>query len=114
MVGVDPVMGAPRFTLGLAELQDGLQLVPVAMGLFGIGEILFNAERATGQVFAAPLRSLMLTAQDVRDSWRPVLRGTGIGFFIGLIPGVERSSRRSSPTSRRSACRGRRSGSGRA
>ena len=88
MVGVDPVMGAPRFTFGLAELQDGLQLVPVAMGLFGIGEILFNAERAAGQVFAAPLRSLMLTAQDVRESWRPVLRGTGIGFFIGLIPGV--------------------------
>ncbi len=88
MVGVDPVMGAPRFTFGLAELQDGLQLVPVAMGLFGIGEILVNAEGATGQVFAAPLRSLMLTAQDVRDSWRPVLRGTGIGFFIGLIPGV--------------------------
>jgi putative tricarboxylic transport membrane protein len=58
------------------------------MGLFGIGEILVNAERATGRVFAAPLRSLMLTVRDVRDSWRPVLRGTGIGFFIGLIPGV--------------------------
>ncbi|HWC03796.1 MAG TPA: tripartite tricarboxylate transporter permease [Methylomirabilota bacterium] len=88
MVGIDPVMGAPRFTFGWPELQDGLQLVPVAMGLFGIGEILINAERATGQVFNTTLRSLVPSAQDVRDSWLPVLRGTGIGFFIGLIPGV--------------------------
>jgi putative tricarboxylic transport membrane protein len=88
MVGIDPVMGAPRFTFGLLALQDGLQLVPVAMGLFGIGEILVNAERAGRSVFTAPVASLVPSARDLRDAWRPILRGTGIGFFIGLIPGV--------------------------
>ncbi len=88
MIGIDPVMGAPRFTFGRTELQDGLGVVPVAMGLFGIGEILLNAERGVGRVFETTLRSLIPSARDLRDSWRPILRGTGIGFFIGLIPGI--------------------------
>jgi putative tricarboxylic transport membrane protein len=88
MVGLDPVMGAPRFTFGRMELQDGLGVVPVAMGLFGIGEILVNAERAESRIFDTSLRGLIPSARDVRAAWRPVLRGTGIGFFIGLIPGV--------------------------
>jgi putative tricarboxylic transport membrane protein len=70
------------------ELQDGLGVVPVAMGLFGIGEILVNAERAESRIFDTRLRSLIPSARDVRASWRPILRGTGIGFLIGLIPGV--------------------------
>ena len=44
MVGIDPVMGAPRFTFGVTELLDGFDFVPVVMGVFGIGEILLNAE----------------------------------------------------------------------
>jgi putative tricarboxylic transport membrane protein len=88
MIGIDPVMGAPRFIFGRAELQDGLGVVPVAMGLFGIGEILVNAERGAGRVFETSLRSLVPSAGDLRASWAPILRGTGIGFFIGLIPGI--------------------------
>jgi putative tricarboxylic transport membrane protein len=88
MVGIDPVVGLPRFTFGVTELMDGLHVVPVAMGLFGIGEILINVERKTGKIFETKYKSLIPSAQDTKDSVMPVLRGTGIGFFIGLIPGV--------------------------
>jgi len=88
MVGTDPVMGAPRFAFGRTELLDGVGVVPVAMGLFGIGEILLNAEAETTRVFEAKLKSLIPSAQDLKDSVLPILRGTGIGFFTGLIPGM--------------------------
>ena len=88
MVGIDPVVGAPRFTFGVTELLDGFNVVPVAMGLFGIAEILINAEGGPSQVFPTTFRSLMPSAKDLKDSAMPVVRGTGIGFFVGLIPGV--------------------------
>ena len=87
-IGIDPVMGAPRFTFGQMELLDGFGIVPVVMGLFGIGEILMNAEARAVQVFDTKVSSLVLTKQDIKDSAMPVARGTGIGFFLGLIPGV--------------------------
>ncbi len=88
MVGIDPVVGAPRFTFGVTELLDGFNVVPVAMGLFGIAEILVNAEGGPAQVFPTTFRSLMPSVKDLKDSAMPVVRGTGIGFFVGLIPGV--------------------------
>jgi putative tricarboxylic transport membrane protein len=88
MVGIDPVMGAPRFTFGTLELTDGVALVPVAMGLFGVSEILLNLERTTAQPAHARLGSLMPSAEDVKRSINPILRGTGLGFLIGLVPGV--------------------------
>ena len=88
MVGIDPVVGAPRFTFGVTELLDGFNVVPVAMGLFGIAEILVNAEGGPSRVFPTTFRSLMPSARDLKDSAMPVVRGTGIGFFVGLIPGV--------------------------
>ena len=88
MVGTDPVMGAPRFTFGWTQLEDGVGVVPVAMGLFGIGEILLNAEAEASRIFDAKLKSLIPSLQDIKDSLLPVLRGTGIGFFTGLIPGM--------------------------
>ena len=87
-VGIDPVMGAPRFAFGRTELMDGVSLVAVAMGLFGIGEILLNAELGAAKPFQTKLASLIPSTQDIRDSVLPILRGTGIGFFIGLIPGM--------------------------
>lgn len=87
-IGIDPVLGAPRFTFGQAELMDGLGLVPVVMGLFGIGEILLNVEtRLRGQPMP-PVSSLRLSRQDIRDSTGPIARGTGVGFVLGLIPGI--------------------------
>ena len=87
-VGVDPVMGAPRFTFGQMELLDGFGIVPVVMGVFGIGEILLNAEAQSGTVFSTQMNRLIPTRKDLKDSSLPIARGTGIGFFLGLIPGV--------------------------
>jgi putative tricarboxylic transport membrane protein len=87
-IGIDPVMGAPRFTFGRTELLDGFGIVPVVMGLFGIGEIFLNVELKAAQVFETSMRSLVPTLKDMRDTAWPIFRGTGIGFFLGLIPGV--------------------------
>lgn len=88
MVGIDPVMGVPRFTFGSVDLLSGFNIVPVAMGVFGIGEILLNAEGEIKTVFDTKLSSMWLTLQDIKDSAWPIIRGTGVGFFLGLIPGV--------------------------
>ena len=88
MVGIDPVMGAPRFAFGMTELLDGFNFVPVVMGLFGISEILLNVESETRNVFDAKVTNLMPTKADLKASAWPILRGTFIGFFLGLIPGV--------------------------
>lgn len=88
MVGIDPVMGAPRFTFGITEMLDGFNFVPVVMGLFGISEILLNAESEARRVFDTKMSSLIPSLQDLKDSAGAIARGTGIGFFLGLIPGV--------------------------
>jgi putative tricarboxylic transport membrane protein len=87
-IGIDPVMGAPRFTFGRMELLDGFGIVPVVMGLFGIGEIFLNVEMKAQKVFETSMRSLIPTLEDMRDSTLPIIRGTLLGFFLGLIPGV--------------------------
>lgn len=89
MVGIDPVVGAPRFAFGNVHLLGGIDVVIVAMGLFGVGEILLGLERqGVGSAIGTKLRELIPSRDDIRRSVRPVLRGTGIGFFLGLIPGV--------------------------
>jgi len=88
MIGIDPVMGAPRFSFGVTELLDGFGIVPVAMGVFGIGEILLNAEGEVTEIIDTKLSQLWLSMDDIKASVWPVIRGTFIGFFLGLIPGV--------------------------
>jgi putative tricarboxylic transport membrane protein len=88
MVGIDPVMGAPRFAFGQVELLDGLGIVPVVMGLFGISEVLLNAASPEKKVFDTRMSSLMPTGSDLRESAGPIARGTLIGFVLGLIPGM--------------------------
>ena len=89
-VGVDPVEGAPRFTFDIAPLMDGIRFVPVVMGFFGIGEILINAERSLAGVIAegGKVSSFLPRRDEVRISILSILRGTGLGFFLGLIPGT--------------------------
>ena len=87
-VGIDLVMGAPRFTFGRMELLDGFGIVPVVMGVFGIGEILINAESRSQSVLNTKMRSLLPTRKDLKDSALPIARGTAIGSLLGLIPGV--------------------------
>jgi putative tricarboxylic transport membrane protein len=92
MIGIDPVMGAPRYHFGRVELLDGAGLIPVIMGLFGLGEIFVNAERRAARVMGAHLRSLLPRKKDITDSVWPILRGSGIGFFVGMLPGVGNSA----------------------
>ncbi len=88
MIGIDPVQGAPRFTFGTTQLLGGLNIVPVVMGLFGISEILLNLESPARQVFETEMSTLVPTRDDVRRSSGSILRGTGIGLFLGLVPGI--------------------------
>jgi putative tricarboxylic transport membrane protein len=88
MVGVDPVHGAPRFTFGSSHFFDGVQLVPVIMGLFGIAEILSSLEERAVKLIKTKLSSLLPRRDEAAASAKAIGRGTAIGFLIGLIPGV--------------------------
>ena len=87
-IGMDPRTGLSRFTFGLIELYDGVGLVPVAMGLFGISEVLLNVEQSMQRtVVEAKIKNLLPTRADWAASIAPILRGTGLGFFLGVLPG---------------------------
>ncbi|MFH5821497.1 tripartite tricarboxylate transporter permease [Georgenia sp. AZ-5] len=90
LVGVDAVSAQQRFTLGIPELTDGIDVVLVAVGLFAVGEALYVAARMRrGPVSVIPVTGgwrSWLSGTDRRRSWRPWLRGTAIGFPIGTIP----------------------------
>jgi len=88
VVGTDPISGKFRFTLGLAELADGIDLVPIVMGLFGISEVLTNIEKPIQRiVFETKIKHLLPTREDWRRSMGPIIRGSIIGFFLGILPG---------------------------
>jgi putative tricarboxylic transport membrane protein len=88
LIGVDLQTGQPRFTFGLPELLDGINVIVVAVGLFAVGETLYVASRFRyGRSDIVPLRgSLWMTPEEWRRSWKPWLRGTGLGFPIGALP----------------------------
>jgi putative tricarboxylic transport membrane protein len=88
LIGVDLQTGQPRFTFGLQELLDGINVVVVAVGLFAVGETLFVASRYRfGKEEIIPLSgSLWMTRGEWRRSWKPWLRGTAVGFPIGALP----------------------------
>jgi len=90
-VGLDPVTGDYRFTFGSTYLLGGVEFVAVAIGLFGIGEILCNVEQPQEtldqRVTVPRLRDLFPTLTDLKRSAGAILRGTGIGFGVGLVPG---------------------------
>ena len=87
-VGTDVVSGAFRMTLGIPELADGIGVVPIAMGLFGVGEIIANLEQKKRRVLVeSRISHLWPTRDDFRRCWPAVLRGTGLGSILGLLPG---------------------------
>jgi len=91
MVGMDHTSGALRFTFGVLELSDGLSLVALAMGLFGVAEVLSNAgktPRPTAEFSKMRVRDLMPTREEMSQSWMPALRGSGVGSLIGILPGA--------------------------
>ncbi len=88
MVGMDPITSRSRFTFGLSVLSDGFELVYVAMGLFGLSEVLVNLGQAMKQeILKTKIANLLPNRQDWRDSAKPICRGTLLGFFLGVIPG---------------------------
>jgi putative tricarboxylic transport membrane protein len=87
-VGLDIVTSLPRFTFGITELEDGIGIIPIAMGLFGIAEILSNIEEiGKREVFQSHISNLMPSLKDWAASKWPLLRGTIMGFFLGILPG---------------------------
>ncbi len=91
MVGMDTTSGVVRYSFGILELEDGLNLVAMAMGLFGVAEILKNAgttERDTTNLQKVRMRDLIPTREDLRLCWKPTIRGSLIGSFIGILPGA--------------------------
>ena len=89
-IGTDPRSGASRFTYGIFALMDGVGIVPVAMGLFGIAEVLDSIDiglASRGEVYKQKVKGLLPNLQDWKDSFWPIMRGSVIGFFVGILPG---------------------------
>jgi putative tricarboxylic transport membrane protein len=88
-IGKDPVSGTMRYTFGILEMGEGLGIVPVVMGLFGVSEVLVNLEGTPTdrQVFKTKFQNLFPTKADWKESAWPIARGSLLGFFLGLLPG---------------------------
>jgi putative tricarboxylic transport membrane protein len=91
MVGFDIVSGEARYAFGVPEMMDGVDFLPVAIGLFGLGEVLAGAESSRDRTILRArygLRDVMLSAADWARSRWAIARGTVLGFFIGVLPGA--------------------------
>ena len=87
LVGTDVLTGQERFTLGVPQLSDGIDVVVVAVALFAVGEALFVASRLRrGSVQVLHASASWMTREDLRRSWKPWLRGTALGFPFGALP----------------------------
>jgi TctA family transporter len=89
VVGTDVNTGTQRYSFGVAELTDGIGFIVVAVGVFAIGEIISNLGGSEERrVFTAKVSNLMPSWDDMKRSIAPILRGTGIGCFFGVLPGT--------------------------
>ena len=88
-VGMDPMLGRFRFTYGFLVLTDGVGLIPVVMGLFGISEILLNVEAGIGEqsIVKTKIKNIFPSFKDWMSVKWSIIRGTLIGFFLGVLPG---------------------------
>jgi TctA family transporter len=88
LVGMDVNSGVARFTFDIPELADGIGFVVVAMGVFGLGEIIANLEHEHGRTLALKtVTGLFPTREDWKRIWAPILRGTALGSALGILPG---------------------------
>src|SRR5436853_2847196 len=88
LVGTDVNSGVLRFTFGIPELSDGIGFVIVAMGMFGTAEIVANLElKDKREIFTKDVKNLWPTKEDFKRAWAPVMRGTALGSFLGILPG---------------------------
>jgi TctA family transporter len=89
IVGTDVNTGFQRFSFGVIELTDGIGFIVVAVGVFAIGEIIANlGEPEERRIFTSKVTNLMPTWDDLKQSFAPILRGTAIGSFFGVLPGT--------------------------
>ena len=88
MIGTDVNSGVARYTFGLPQLADGIGFVIVAMGVFGLGEIIGNLEHEmTRTAMVKSVTGLMPNREDLKRMVMPILRGTGLGSVLGILPG---------------------------
>jgi putative tricarboxylic transport membrane protein len=87
-IGTDVISGVSRFTYGVIELREGVGIIPILMGVFGVAEVLSNAEEEMGrEIFVTKIKGLLPTLKDWYDSKWALFRGSLIGFFLGILPG---------------------------
>lgn len=87
-VGTDPIQGTPRFSFGEVSLFQGIDFVAIAMGLFGVSEILHNLEHSeAGHKISAKIKDIWPSRKDLRDSAGAIGRGSVLGFLLGVLPG---------------------------
>jgi putative tricarboxylic transport membrane protein len=87
-VGLDMINGTSRFTFGILELNDGVGVIPLVMGLFGISEVFLELEKDESvNLVKTKIKNLLPSREDWRQSLWPIIRGSVLGFFLGIIPG---------------------------
>lgn len=91
MVGQDPVTGGARLIFGIMDLMAGVNFISVIIGLFAISEVLMNVERAAMHLYESEVHDWMPTWADIKQTIGAMIRSTGIGFFLGLLPGCSPS-----------------------
>jgi putative tricarboxylic transport membrane protein len=89
VIGNDPVTAKLRFVYDITALRSGLGLVPVLMGLFGISEVLSTmGSKEERTIIKTKIRNLLPSIQDWKDSFLPIIRGSFLGFLLGILPGI--------------------------
>jgi putative tricarboxylic transport membrane protein len=86
-IGLDPVTGLRRLTFGSLTLMAGINFVSVVIGLFAISEFLVNVEQSAKRIYDTTIRNWLPTRAEVQESLGAIVRATGIGFLLGLLPG---------------------------
>ena len=86
LIGLGPATGEPRFTLGMGALMSGIDLIPLVVGMFAVSEVFLGLEEARVTI-AAKIANVFPRWRDLKQAMPAILRGTGIGFLLGLLPG---------------------------
>lgn len=89
-IGMDPMIGVPRFTYGFTSLLSGLSYIPMMIGLFGVREVLtqISSEEFEIKQKIIKIGRVIPTFDDVKKLWKVILRGAGLGIFVGALPGA--------------------------
>ena len=87
LIGQNPLTGAIRLTFGIVDLMAGLNFISIIIGLFAVSEVMINVERAATHIYATKIRGWMPTWAEIRQCTGTMIRSSGIGFFLGLLPG---------------------------